>query len=215
MLPAKFNALVVAAGRVLINFKAKLKAAVPILGHVFAVEKIKCVSLVQIGKGNHLRNVRGLVRQLLKLLRLHPAPFQYHTFRVETTVQTHQTQRLPTGTGPNTSFSRDKRRGKAPAMELMLDADETDPEDYNIRSAECTKLLIQLKDLFDSVPVSPALWACCQLCNKRELSTLVNVAKIDSNFLLVYEMSLPLVSLLCKLLLLMLYFDLDYRYAHG
>jgi len=41
-----FDAPVVAAGRILINFKAKLKAAAPILGHVFAVEKTKYVSLV-------------------------------------------------------------------------------------------------------------------------------------------------------------------------
>jgi len=45
----RFNALLVAAGRFLINFffKTKLKAAAPVLlRHVFAVEKTKCVSLV-------------------------------------------------------------------------------------------------------------------------------------------------------------------------
>jgi hypothetical protein len=43
----RFDALLVAAGRVLINFKAKLKVAAPmLLKHVFAVEKKKCVSLV-------------------------------------------------------------------------------------------------------------------------------------------------------------------------
>jgi hypothetical protein len=45
MLITGFNALVVAGGRVLISFKAKLKAAAPTLGHVFAVEKKKCASL--------------------------------------------------------------------------------------------------------------------------------------------------------------------------
>ena len=45
-MPARFNALLVAAGRILINFKAKPKVAAPLLRHVFAVEKIKCVSLV-------------------------------------------------------------------------------------------------------------------------------------------------------------------------
>ena len=111
----RFNALLVAAGRVLINFKAKLKVAAPmLLKHVFAVEKAKCVSLfyrilenithfysVQVRKNNHLRNVQGLlVRQLLKLLLLYPAPFQYHTFRAKTIVRTHLAQRLPDGHRP-------------------------------------------------------------------------------------------------------------------
>jgi hypothetical protein len=43
----RFDAPAVAAVRVLINFKAKLKAAAPLLGHVFAVEKTKYVSLVR------------------------------------------------------------------------------------------------------------------------------------------------------------------------
>jgi len=114
-----------------------------------------------------------------------------------------------------------KGKGKAPASELVdidesiLDADETDPEDYNIRSAERTELLIQLKGLFEDRPVSPALWACCQLCDKREHSALVDAAKINPSLLLVNEKPLAFIPLLCKLLVLSPYYSFDCRYAHS
>src|SRR6059058_2530157 len=38
-------------------------------------------------------------------------------------------------------------------------------EDYNIRSPERTKLLTKIKGIIDNAPVSPALWACCQLAD--------------------------------------------------
>ena len=108
-----------------------------------------------------------------------------------------------------------KGKGKAPASELVLDADETDPEDYNIRSAECTELLTQLKGIFEDRPVSPAFWACCQLCDKRQLANLVEVARIIPVILLGYEALLASVPLQCKLLVLRPYYGFDYRYAHG
>ena len=96
----------------------------------------------------------------------------------------------------------------------MLGVDEIDPEDYNIRSAERTELLVQLKGLFDNAPVSPALWACCQLCDKRRLLGQIEAAKVDPEnpeLLLGYDNTLDVVPLQCKLLLLRLYCG----YAHG
>ena len=93
-----------------------------------------------------------------------------------------------------------KGKGKAPALELVLD--ETDPEDYNIRSARRTELLTELKGLFKDDPVTPALWACCQLCDVEELSELVASARRNPHRVHVYEDSLNCVPLLCKLLVL-------------
>jgi len=97
----------------------------------------------------------------------------------------------------------------------MLNTDETDPEDYNIRSAERTEWLTQLKGLIKHSPVLPAFWACCQLCDKRRFSVLLGVARLDPNALLVYEEALASVPLLCKLLVLRPYYGFDCRYAHG
>ena len=111
--------------------------------------------------------------------------------------------------------------GKAPASKLVhieesiLDADETDPEDYNIRSTERTELLIKLKGLLDDVPVSPALWACFQLCDKSKLSAWIDTAKISPYILLGYEGSSAFIPSLCKSLVLRLYRGFDYRHAHG
>ena len=108
-----------------------------------------------------------------------------------------------------------KGKGKAPASELVLGTDETDPKDYNIRSAERTKLLIQLKGIFEDRPVSLALWACCQLCDKSELATLVEAARVKPELVLTSEESLANVPLLCKLLVLRPYYGFDCRYAHS
>ena len=108
-----------------------------------------------------------------------------------------------------------KGKGKASASEVVLGADETDPEDYNIRSVERTELLIELKDLIGNTGVSPALWACCQLCDKRRLPVLINLASVDPDSLLGYERPLVSVPMLCKLLVLRPYYGFDCRYAHG
>ena len=97
----------------------------------------------------------------------------------------------------------------------MLDADETDPEDYNIRSKERTKLLIKLKGVLNDVPISPAFWACCHLGDKTVLSELITRTRGMPNLLLVNEEALAFIPMLCKLLALMLYCSFDYRYAHG
>ena len=130
-MPARLNALLVAVGRILINFKAKPKAAAPILRHVFAVEKTKCVISrpwdlgrashfysARVWEDNHLQNVRELLdRQLVQLLRLCPAPFQYHTFRAETTVRTHSTQPLPDRNKPKyIVLTRQKERARLPRL---------------------------------------------------------------------------------------------------
>jgi len=97
----------------------------------------------------------------------------------------------------------------------MSNTDETDPEDYNIRSAERTEWLTQLKGLIKDRPVSPALWACCQLCDKERFSVLLGLASLDPNVLLGYQESLASVPLLCKLLVLRPYYGFDCRHAHG
>jgi len=103
--------------------------------------------------------------------------------------------------------------GKASASEVVLGADETDPEDYNIRSVERTELLIELKDLIGNTGVSPALWACCQLCDKRFLSALIDSVKNSPfgmlDLFLVLDSSMDTLPLLCKLLLLRLYCGFD------
>jgi len=92
------------------------------------LEKITHFYSVKIRKNNYLRNVRGLLaRQLLKLLHLYPAPFQHHTFCAETTVRTHPTQLLPDRHRPKYTVLVTKGKGKAPAYESVMDADEPDP----------------------------------------------------------------------------------------
>jgi len=99
--------------------------------------------------------------------------------------------------------------------ESIFDADETDPEDYNIRSAERTELLTQLKGLFEDRPVTPTLWAFLQLCDTKRLPVLITVASADPDALLFNESALVSVPLLCKLLVFRPYYGFDCRYAYG
>src|SRR2546423_4293984 len=50
-------------------------------------------------------------------------------------------------------------------------------EDYNIRSPQRTKLLTKIKGVFDNAPVSPVLWACCQLADMDRLQAIANSDK--------------------------------------
>jgi hypothetical protein len=60
-----------------------------------------------------------------------------------------------------TNSPKTRRRGKA-----------ANNEDYNIPSPERTKLLTEIKSVIGNVPVSPALWACCQLADMHRLKAL-------------------------------------------
>jgi hypothetical protein len=93
--------------------------------------------------------------------------------------------------------------------ESIFDVDETGHENYNIRSAERTELLIQLKGLSEDRPVSPGLWACCQLCDKRRLPVLIDLVSVDPGALLGYEKSLASVPLLCNLVVLRPHYGFD------
>ena len=75
--------------------------------------------------------------------------------------------------------------------------DETDPEDYNIRSLERTKLLTEIKGLFDNAPVSPALWACCQ---RADMDRLQSIANSDEDLILGYDETLSFIAVNCELL---------------
>jgi hypothetical protein len=68
-------------------------------------------------------------------------------------------------------------------------------EDYNIRSPERTKLLIKLKSAIDNAPVSPALWACCQLADMDRLQA---ITKACPEMILAYDESLAFIPLNCE-----------------
>jgi hypothetical protein len=70
-------------------------------------------------------------------------------------------------------------------------------EDYNIRSQERTKLLTEIKGLFDNAPVSPALWACCQLADMDRLQAIANS---DVELILGYDETLSFIATKCELL---------------
>ena len=60
--------------------------------------------------------------------------------------------------------------------------------------------MTQVKDAIDNVPVSPALWACCQLANINRLQAIAVVASADKNVILGYEDSLALLAVQCEFL---------------
>jgi hypothetical protein len=87
-------------------------------------------------------------------------------------------------------------------QQSKADASETESgdfnnEDYNIRSPERTRLLTKIKGIINNAPVSPALWACCQLA---DMKCLQDVAKTPRWMILGYQDSLAFIALQCKLL---------------
>ena len=70
-------------------------------------------------------------------------------------------------------------------------------EDCNIRSPERTKLLTKIKGVIRNAPVSPALWACCQLA---DMNCLQDVARTPRHMILGYEESLSIIVTRCELL---------------
>jgi hypothetical protein len=87
------------------------------------------------------------------------------------------------------------RQDKATASETA--SADFNNEDYNIRSPERTKFLTEIKSVINNAPVSPALWACCQLADMNRLQTL---AETDEDIILGYEDSLAVIALRCELL---------------
>ena len=89
------------------------------------------------------------------------------------------------------------RKGKGSATVSETGSDDFNNEDYNIRSPERTKLLIKIKRVINNAPVSPALWACCQLADMNRLQV---IAKSDEAMILAIEASLSVIALKCDLL---------------
>ena len=69
-------------------------------------------------------------------------------------------------------------------------------EDYNIRSPERTKLLTKIKGVISNAPVSPALWACCQLADMHRLKA---ITKWEEEAILGYNESLAIIPAQCEL----------------
>jgi hypothetical protein len=88
-----------------------------------------------------------------------------------------------------------KRKGKATVSEMGLD--DFNNEDYNIRSRERTRLLTKMKGVINNAPVSPTLWACCQL---SDMNCLQDFAKTSRQMILVYQDSLAFIAVQCELL---------------
>jgi hypothetical protein len=88
-----------------------------------------------------------------------------------------------------------KRQGKATMSETG--SGNFNNEDYNIRSPERTELLTKIKGIINNAPVSPALWACCQLA---DMNCLQDFVKIPRRIILSYQKPLAFIALQCELL---------------
>jgi len=78
-----------------------------------------------------------------------------------------------------------------------IDSDDFNNEDYNIRSPERTKALTKIKERIGDAPVSPALWACCQLA---DVNYLQEFATSPRTVILSFNCSSNFLPLLCELL---------------
>jgi len=77
--------------------------------------------------------------------------------------------------------------------------DNRDLEDYNIRSVERTQLLTQLKTALNDCPITPAFWACCQICDKSALKLLITNARYSRGTVLLCIDNSSLIPSLCDL----------------
>jgi hypothetical protein len=98
--------------------------------------------------------------------------------------------------GPSTSHKR-TRKGKGKTSASKTKSTDPNDEDYNIRSRERTELLTKIKDIINHAPVSPALWACCQL---SDMNCLQVIANSDEAVIRVLENPLALIPMQCELL---------------
>ena len=106
------------------------------------------------------------------------------------------------GKAAATSETESKRITKSPKLTrkgAAAVAHETsfNNEDYNIRSPERIKLLTKIKGVIDNAPISPALWACCQLADMNRLQVIANS---DEDMILAFQDSLAFIALQCELL---------------
>jgi hypothetical protein len=89
-----------------------------------------------------------------------------------------------------------KTRQKRKAAASEAEAVDFDNEDYNIPSPERTKLLTKIKGVISNAPVSPALWACCQLADMHRLKA---ITKWEEEAILGYNESLAIIAAQCEL----------------
>jgi hypothetical protein len=109
-----------------------------------------------------------------------------------------------TRNGKATTAPKTKSKGTTESAELIRKdkaaaAPETgfNNEDYNIRSPERTELLTKIKGVINNAPISPALWACCQLADMNRLQA---ITEWEEEVILGYDDSLSFIALKCELL---------------
>ena len=109
--------------------------------------------------------------------------------------RTQQSKAAASETESPSPSPKKTRQSKADASETK--SGDFNNEDYNIRSPERTRLLTKIKGVINNAPVSPALWACCQLA---DMNCLQDVAKTSRWMILGYQDSLAFIALQCELL---------------
>ena len=90
-----------------------------------------------------------------------------------------------------------KRTRQGKATTYKTGSGDFNNEDYNIHSPERTKLLTKIKGVINNTPVSPALWACCQLA---DMNCLQDIAKTPQQMILVNQKSLASIAAQCEFL---------------
>jgi hypothetical protein len=90
-----------------------------------------------------------------------------------------------------------KRTRQGKATTSKTGSGDFNNEDYNIRSPERTELLTKIKGVINNAPVSPALWACCQLADMNRLQ---DIAKSSPQMIIFTENPLSFIAMQCELL---------------
>lgn len=93
--------------------------------------------------------------------------------------------------------------------------DVTDIEDFNIRSAERTKVLTKFKVVLKDASVSPVVWAGCQIGDIKTVKMLVTMTKVNRRWVQMQERPLFSVPLKCKLLEFLDYINAVFNYMYA
>ena len=93
--------------------------------------------------------------------------------------------------------------------------DVTDTEDFNIRSAERTKVLTEFKAVLKDASVSPVVWAGCQIGDIKNVKMIVAVARVNRRLVQMQERPLFSVPLKCKLLEFLDYINVLFNYVYA
>ena len=123
--------------------------------------------------------------------------------------------------GQEKSKRRKKRKsGKSdgPAVSASIhipNGDVTDIEDFNIRSAERTKVLTEFKAVLKDASVSPVVWAGCQIGDIKSVKTLVAAARVSRRLVQMQERPLFSLPLKCKSLEFLDYINVVFNYMYA